>query len=175
MARPRGTPLIIKKENYAEIICKHCNFIIDIEDVPLVTSYNWFSKKSGSYFYAYAHHEHDKKVLLHRLVLNAKSTDVVDHKNRNTLDNRKTNLRICSKAENNRNSKKNIRGTSSIYKGVTKRPSGRFGVYINYNKKPLCLGTYDTEKEAAIVYNNKAVELFGEYANLNKIMEGEND
>lgn len=175
MARPRGKSIILLKDAYAEIQCKHCNFKIDLDDVNKCYGYKWFSKlDSRGIAYCYSHYHGDKKILLHRFILGLLPNDgkICDHINRDTSDNRKANLRVCSKAENNRNCKKNKRGTTSKYKGVSKRPSGRFGVYINYNKKSICLGTYDTEEEAALIYNEKALQLFGEYANVN-IIEGE--
>lgn len=171
MARPRGKSTILIKEDHAEIVCKHANFIIDLDDVSKVSAFKWFSKSSISGYYAYAHDtEFTPKVLLHRIIVGAIGLQLVDHKNRNTLDNRKSNLRICSRAENNRNAKKNKRGKSR-YKGVTLRPSGNFGVYI----QSKCVGTYPTEEEAALAYNEKALQLFGEYANINIIGENYDD
>ncbi len=172
MARPRSKSAILIFDNHAEIVCTNCNFIIDLEDVEKVSRYRWFSKlsKSGSY-YGYAHYEGSTKLSLHRFVMNVYGPVLVDHTNRNTLDTRKGNLRTCTRAENNRNAKKNSRGVSK-YKGVTIRPSGRFGVYIQQNGKPTCLGTYDSEEEAALKYNDKAVEIFGEFANLNIVTGG---
>jgi transcription initiation factor TFIIIB Brf1 subunit/transcription initiation factor TFIIB len=176
VARPRGKSVIKIYDAYAEIQCKHCNFIIDLDDVDLVAEYRWFSKLDGRGIpYCYSHYTGDKKIMLHRFIMGLVPDDgkICDHINRDTKDNRKANLRICSRAENNRNAKKNVRGVTSKYKGVTRRPSGRFGVYINFNKKAMCLGTYDTEQEAAMVYNKSALQLYGEYANLN-VIEGEN-
>lgn len=175
MGRNRTLNTITKDLNYAYIHCKHGIIIIDLKDLDKIKNYTWFTKKSmNNSYYVYASTTIDKKeykLSLHRFIINAQQGSVVDHINGNTLDNRKINLRLCSKNENNKNAKKNKRGTSSIYKGVTKRPSGRFGVYIQCNKKTYCVGTYDSELDAGIAYNKKAVELFGEYAKLNKIGE----
>ena len=106
----------------------------------------------------------DRDILIHRIVMNAPKGMDVDHINGDPLDNRKENLRICTRSENCRNKK--VRADSkSGYKGVEVRPSGRFRAYIGL---PKCnLGTYDTPEEAAIAYDKKAIELFGEFANLN--------
>lgn len=94
---------------------------------------------------------------------------VVDHKNGNTLDNRRDNLIICTQQQNTLN-KTNPR---KEYKGVYKLPSGRYQAKIsnkmNKLKKHICIGTYDTQKEAALAYNKKAFEINGEYAVLNVI------
>jgi hypothetical protein len=175
MGRPRSKSVIITYDTYAEIQCKHCSFKIDLEDVEKCSEYRWFSKTDARGIpYCYSHYTGNKKIMLHRFLVGLVPDDgmICDHANRDTTDNRRSNLRICSRAENNRNAKKNIRGITSKYKGVTRRLSGRFGVYINYNKKSICLGTYDTETEAALVYNKNALQLYGEYANLN-VIEGE--
>lgn len=103
---------------------------------------------------------------------------MTDHVNSNPLDNRKCNLRFCDYQGNGANQKKR-ENCSSIYKGVrwnqiekTKR-----GTYIKrkkpwcaaceYNNKTIHIGRYKTEEEAALAYNKKAKELWGEYAKLN--------
>lgn len=174
MSRPREKSVIIYNKTFAEIVCKHVNFKIDLESINLIKNYKWHSKKSKSgYFYCYSHLKGNSKILLHRLIIGLIPNDgkICDHKDRDTLNNKKSNLRICTRTENNRNAKKNKRGTTSKFKGVTKRPSGRFGVYIQYKGKPLCLGTYDSELEAAKKYNEIALQLFKEYANINKLGE----
>ncbi|MFH1614851.1 MAG: AP2 domain-containing protein [Planctomycetota bacterium] len=95
-----------------------------------------------------------------------------DHKNHNTLDNRRCVLRICSRQQNYQNSRKYQthagRKCSSIYKGVNwfKRDK-KWKTHIAYNGKQIHLGYFVSEIEAAKAYDNKARELFGEYANLN--------
>lgn len=104
--------------------------------------------------------------------MNCPKDKVVDHINGDTLDNRKQNLRICTKAENNRNRRVNSRLGTVPYKGVYKRKNSKINSYrasVSYQDKTYNLGHYNTPEEAAEVYNNKATELFGEFANLNKI------
>jgi|TARA_R110000824_G_scaffold71132_5_gene182367 hypothetical protein len=127
----------------------------------------------------YAHVPHTSKkyyamngnrdLSIHRVVMNAPKGMDVDHINGDPLDNRKENLRICTRSENCRNRK--VRTTSkSGYKGVYTTPYGRFQAYIgNPDKKSrhISLGTYDAPEEAARVYDRKALELHGEFALLN--------
>ena len=64
------------------------------------------------------------------------------------------------------------KNTSSCYKGVTRRKSGtgdRWISQIRHNQKTIRLGTFDTEKLAALAYNDAAIKLFGDYAKLNEI------
>lgn len=173
MARPRKFNEIIKLNNkFSYIICKHGKVLIDNFNLDKIQKFTWFTKKTGnSDYYVYAsitENKKERKISLHRFLMNPNKTEFIDHANRNPLDNRIKNLRICTKSDNNRNAKKNIRGLSK-YKGVTKRPSGRYAAYISFNLKTICLGTFDLEKDAALAYNKKAGELFGKFANLNKI------
>jgi hypothetical protein len=107
-------------------------------------------------------------IRMHRLVMNAANGEVIDHKNLNTLDNRKENLRVCTKAENNRN----IRGRkgTSKYKGVCwDKNRNKWLSSIQFNNKHIHIGYFINEDEAAKAYNLKAEELFGEFALLNVI------
>lgn len=93
----------------------------------------------------------------------------VDHINGNILDNRRSNLRICTHQQNCVNKP----STKEGYKGIYKLPSGRYQARIsnksNKSKPVICIGTFDTENEAAEAYNKKALELHGEFARLNVI------
>jgi hypothetical protein len=113
-----------------------------------------------------------KTIRLSRYLLNAPDNIRVDHINNNTLDNRITNLRFTTAAENayNRSSSKN---SLSIFKGITKRIDKSnnitYRAQIEKEGKCYCLGTYLDENMAAIAYNIKARELFGDFAYSNKI------
>ena len=115
-----------------------------------------------------------KKVFaVHRLVAFAfidnyeKDRKNVDHKNHNKLDNNVNNLRWATTTENGQNRKKQ-KNTKSIYKGVIWRKDRKVWVAkIMYNKHRIYLGSYKTQEEAGRAYNEKAIELFGEFAKLN--------
>ncbi len=145
---------------------------IDLQDLCKVSKYKWYRVpqnktkqkwviRGGNTF----------PVLLHRFILELKSTDkrVVDHINNNPLDNRKSNLRICTNKENQMNRSKSLNRTS-IYKGVCwHKKANKWCAYIKINKKLRHLGYYEVEKEAAIGYNIAAKILFKEYAKLNEV------
>ncbi len=104
---------------------------------------------------------------MHRLIANAPAHLLVDHIDHDGLNNRKANLRLCSIAQNNQNSRPN-RNAASKYKGVSWAQSCRkWFARIRPNRKTIYLGLFTDEIEAALAYDRKAKELFGEFAYLN--------
>lgn len=142
--------------------------MIDEDDLEKISSYKWhlnICDKTKKYV---SSTKNGKTFLMHRVILNAKKDEYIDHINGNGLDNRKENLRICTNQQNSFNSRLRKNNTSG-YKGVEKdKKTGKWRSYINFNKK-IHLGQYLTKKEAALVYNNKAKELFGEFAFINNL------
>ncbi len=106
-----------------------------------------------------------KRVFMHKLILSEAGTKT-DHRNRNSLDNRRENLRIATHSENRRNAV--ARKGSSKYKGVT-ATKGKYLARIYGNGIRYNLGHFESEKTAALIYNMHAKALFGEFALLNKI------
>lgn len=107
------------------------------------------------------------KKKLHQIILKKRKGYNIDHIDGDILNNRKSNLRYCSQAQNSRNSaipKNNISG----YKGVMRRKN-RWCSRIKYNYKGIHLGMYDSKIEAAKAYNKAAIKYFGEFARLNII------
>lgn len=93
----------------------------------------------------------------------------IDHRDHNGLNNQKSNLRFCTPSENAMNARKN-ENSSSVYKGVCFfNRDKKWLAQIQVNGKPIRLGCFASEVEAAKAYNNKAIELFCEFANLNII------
>lgn len=102
-------------------------------------------------------------VQMHRILLHPPAPFEVDHANGNTLDNRRCNLRICSRSQNNINRKKRT-GTSSRYKGVhLHKASGRW-IATAKNKY---IGCFKTEKEAAEAYNEAIMRISPDFARVN--------
>lgn len=89
---------------------------------------------------------------------------VIDHINRNRLDNRIENLRICTPKENSYNSSKR---NSNKYKGVKNEGKNGFSVSISKDGKTYRYKNIPTEKEAAQIYDMIAEDLFGEFAGKN--------
>jgi hypothetical protein len=104
---------------------------------------------------------------MHREVLKAPKGALVDHINHNGLDNRRANLRFVTAGQNCWNARKK-RGCSSKYKGVYfQKRSRRWLANIIYRGERIFLGCFDDEQSAARAYDEKAKQLFGQYATLN--------
>lgn len=152
---------IIIKADHAEIelfSTKHGvkNTIIDLEDVDKCKNYRWFFVLDGNTFYSYAH-KGSTTIKLHRLIMDAPTKIVVDHINRDGLDNRKINLRLCTQKENIRNSKL-YKNNSSGYKGISFiRNKWRSRIFIEGKDKHL--GLFDTLEEAITARENYIMEL----------------
>jgi hypothetical protein len=105
--------------------------------------------------------------LMHRTILSPEEGKVVDHINHDPLDNRRSNLRVCSHLQNNHN-RLNQKGSRSPYKGVSWFPRSKtWRVRIRIMGKETLLGYSKDEKEAAKLYDKAAKKFFGEFACLN--------
>ena len=105
--------------------------------------------------------------LMHRLILGAPEGLIVDHRNRNPLDNRRSNLRLCTVAQNRCNCPPERQRISGItFKGVT-AANGRFTARIAKGGRQIYVGRYDTQEQAARAYDAMARLHFGEFAFLN--------
>lgn len=151
----------VHDDNTAELRCGDSCVLLDGDDVEQASKYQW---SIGTHGYATSGAGKDQ-ILLHRLLSNAKSTDTVDHINRNKLDNRKSNLRICNTQQNCIN--KGKQNGNNPYKGISRVSDGKWQAQIVFNKRAIYLGRYDDPVIAAKAYDTAARELFGEYAYLN--------
>lgn len=139
--------------------------IIDDEDFKLVSHLKWSFASAG---YAISRFpNYGKLVLMHRIILGAKKGQSVDHKNGNGLDNRKSNIRLCSHKQNMMNRKKPSHNTSG-YKGVTwDKQMKKWRVQIRHSETNSYIGLFKNIIDAANAYDKKAKEIFGEFARLN--------
>ncbi len=158
-------------KKYPEVI-----ILIDDEDSPVVEQYTWTicsSNKTTLYAKAYIKGSKPKKeIFLHRLLVGAKKGELVDHKNRNGLDNRRENLRLATKSTNGGNLK-SCTGKSK-YKGVYQKNDNpkrnkTWYAQIKINGKKISKGCFFFEKDAALAYNELARHYFGEFAFLNEV------
>jgi hypothetical protein len=132
--------------------------------------YDWLSQWKWTYSSGYARRtvqENGKeiRVYMHRQILNPLSCFLVDHINRNKLDNRKSNLRLSNKSLNAANSKVRIDNTSG-FKGVAYNSDLKKWV-AKLNRQHI--GVFYSKEEAALAYNARAIEVYGEFITLNKV------
>jgi hypothetical protein len=138
---------------------------IDAQDFDLISQYHWTLHKEG---YSIARVPGTKRqILMHRLIMGVvdKPCFEIDHINHNRLDNRRSNLRFCTRSQNIANSLKIKPGTSQ-YKGVY-LDQNRFHAQIGINNKRFNLGRFFSELDAALCYDIRARQVFGDYACLN--------
>jgi len=140
--------------------------IIDAEDVDKVKDIKWRLTKNA----VCGSKGPSGNVCLSRFLMDCTDDSLfVDHKNHDTIDNRKQNLRICTMEENNRNVR-TLQKTKTDVKGVWPSQNGnRYMAGITVDKKFKYLGYHETIDEAAVAYNNAAEKYFGEFACLNEV------
>lgn len=146
--------------------------LVDDEDFVKVASYKWRPLFNGNTIYAYAtlHICGHYNVNMHRFILGiiTKPELFVDHIDGDGLNNQKSNLRIATRTENNRNCK--VHGDNKLgVKGVCRRKStGKYQASIGVNGKQLYIGDFETLDEASEAYNKAAIKYYGEFAKLNQ-------
>ena len=143
--------------------------LIDDEDYERANQHTWCAFRSyGGKFYAQCRVSKTRTISLHRFIMNAlKSKLEVDHIDGNPLNNRKSNLRLVTHAQNQRNFKK-FKTNTSGYKGVAWHKARRkWRAYIVLNAKQRHLGLFTSKIRAAKAYDEAARKLFGEFAHLN--------
>lgn len=143
--------------------------IIDDEDYPKVANTKWHY---GCKYYAVHHKMINRKhfyIYLHKVVLGVENKTEVDHINGDKLDNRRSNLRICTHQQNMHN-KGMQKNNKSGFKGVSwDSTRKRWKATISHHDRTINLGRFQDKMDAVRTYNNKAVELFGEFARTNSI------
>lgn len=140
-------------------------FMVDDENYARVIGHNWFATFNGNGTIKQINGT-GKSISISRFILRYNGPLIVDHIDRNPLNNQKLNLRICTQQINliNRSQQKG----SSRYRGVS-RIKNRWRAQINHNNGTIYIGTFLEEADAAKEYNKFALKLRGEFAVLNKI------
>jgi hypothetical protein len=148
-------------------LTKNMFAMVDAEDFEELSKYKWHAHHAGSTFYA-ARRAGGKTLTMHRVIMKAPKGMVVDHIDGNGLNNCKSNLRICTHAQNIWNS----RGGRGVcgYKGVQRIKRNKTTEYIGivyHLGENYRTGTFATVVEAALARDRLALALEGEHAYLN--------
>lgn len=124
-----------------------------------VIRYKYTGKKDGRSNYT--------PLLLHRFIMDASKGTEVDHASGNKLDNRRANLRFCTRQQNIRNRKVS---NKTGYKGIYwRKQSQAYVARLTVDGKAIHAGTSSNPELAALMYDVGAIQLFGDFAHLNII------
>jgi hypothetical protein len=159
--------------------------LVDDEDYDYLMQWKWYAVKCTHTWYAFRSIDCNgsrRRFPMHRDILNTPKGMETDHIDHNGLNNQRSNIRICTKNENQRN--KQSRGKSRFvgvcwsvcvakrYSKTEKRIKiytyeGKWVAHILANGKPIHLGYYEKEEDAAKAYDRAALKYHGAFANLN--------
>ena len=145
------------------------NAIVDAEDYEFVNQWNWcaYWNRTSRCFYAKRLHSTGKTIYMQSAIIAAVLPNIVDHINHNGLDNRRQNLRACTRSQNNLN-RRMRRDNTSGYRGVGWNKKGaKWAAYGARNGKSVHLGFFGDIIEAAKAYDAFAKNHSGEFAILN--------
>lgn len=159
--------IVRNEEGIATITIKDKNG--DIVDNVLVSDEDWHDVmmfpwcKSRKY---YQTRVENRVTLLHQFIMKTRTT-IIDHIDKDPKNNRRENLRLSNSSANCHNKTKNSKATSQYY-GVSFLDNA-WSASLKKNGIKYYLGRFKDEISAALAYNEKAKELYGEFANLNEI------
>lgn len=148
--------------------------LVDADRYDDLMRRKWYARwdSRGKRFYAMTAYKDRNGVFrkkhLHRIILSIQGEALTDHINRDSLDNRRSNLRKCTPHQNQANTKIRSDNTTG-YRGVKYRDYDRkrWSAVIQVKNKEIFLGNFLTAEEAARAYDEGAFKYLGEFATLN--------
>ena len=145
---------------------------VDDEDYEMLSAYKWQAQPCGKTFRA-VHSSRSNRIDMARMITAAQPGQYVDHKNHDTLDNRRANLRLCTASQNAANS---VRSTcwKNPYKGIAQSrekslKNPRWFAFIRVQGERHYLGCFKSPEEAARAYDAAAKKQFGDFASINGV------
>ncbi len=169
----RPAPVALPCGSFAVSLTRGLTTVVDAQDLALATEHLWRAQNGGGGKAIYAARTGTARdddanrstLFLHRVICSAERWQIVDHADGDTLNNRRSNLRICGAMQNAHNRRPNRIATCD-YKGVF-LSKGRIHAQIRFDGVQRHLGTFNTAEAAARAYDAAASEYFGEFAYLN--------
>jgi hypothetical protein len=158
------------------LLTRGLSTIVDDEDYPSLSLHRWLAHDGGSqkFYAARGKNVGNDKILtirMHRVLLQAKPGEIVDHINGDTLDNRRANLRIVDRQGNKVNSARR-KDSRQPYKGVRFEPhANKWAARICVMGRRMRLGLFATAEEAAIAFSEASLAHHGQLARLNVIKQ----
>lgn len=142
---------------------------VSIEDYMELRKYNW-SVNSCNYASRGKKINGKKKfITMHRFIMNPPDGMQVDHINGNRLDNRRCNLRICTRSQNCSSRDSSTKNKSGFRGVIFHSSTKKWRACIKVNQKMISLGLFHTKLEAARAYNDAAIQNFGQFARVNDL------
>ena len=144
---------------------------VDDTDYEWLNQWKWCAVKGGHTFYVHTYNKigTKSKLQMHRIIMDAKTGQQIDHRNGNGLDNKRENLRFSTQSQNCMNQKP--KGNTSKFKGVSwHKINKKWRAMIcepNTGGRSRHIGCYDSEVDAGKAYDRAAIKYFGEFARLN--------
>ena len=141
--------------------------IVDDEHYWWLTKWKWYYGSNG---YAVRNAPGKRHKYMHCVIMDTPPGMDTDHINGDRLDNRRSNLRVCTRAQNTHNQKVS-KANSSGYKGVHwHKHDKRWRTQIKTGGKKIYLGNFHSKEYAALAYNRGALQYHGAFANLNYVV-----
>lgn len=140
--------------------------LVDDDDYAAVSTFRWYAMLRAGLWCAVRSGPRPKKtpIYMHREIVCPPHGLFVDHINGNSLDNRRSNLRVCTNAENGRNRKTASNNTSG-HRGISwSKRKGKWECYIKIDGKQLHVGFFDDLADAACARVEAEVKHYGEFS-----------
>lgn len=138
--------------------------LVDDEDAEAIGAFSWYARRGRNTFYAARTVQKNGRVHMHREIVGCPEDAFVDHVDHDGLNNVRGNLRVATNSENQMNSsvrRPNATGSTGV---VLDKSCGRWRAQIHYRGRRENLGSFGSPEEAAQAYEERAISLFGAFA-----------
>ncbi len=165
----KGNKILFQDDNIVVLdIGKGYSTTVDADDYPKIQNHTWRVQLGKNTCYCIGHScevASWPNLRLHRMIMNVSGVVSIDHIDSDGLNNRKSNLRLCTGGQNIQNSRRR-KDNSSGYKGVHLH-GHKWQARIVKDNKRVSIGQFHTPEEAALAYDLAAREHYGEFARTN--------